>query len=111
MKHVFIFIAAVCGCVSISKLLSIVVGPADIEGFVLGIKIWEITAGIKKFKSIVKEKEKSMIIYKLNTSQISISKALSDSCTNHDKFAFANNELKEYNEEKQEIKNSKNDVD
>ena len=43
---------------------------------------------------------------KLDTIEVLISKALLDSRNNHDKFVSINNVLREYNEMKEEIKNS-----
>ena len=43
---------------------------------------------------------------KLNTIEVSISKALIDSNISHDKFVSVNNLLKEYDDMKEEIKNS-----
>ena len=44
---------------------------------------------------------------KLNTIEVLISKALTDSVISHDKFVLMNNVLKQYNEMKEEIKNLK----
>ena len=43
---------------------------------------------------------------KLNTIEVSVSKALIDSNISHDKFVSVNNLLKEYDDMKEEIKNS-----
>ena len=48
---------------------------------------------------------------KLNTIEILISKALIDSCINHDEFVLLNNVLREYNEMKNEIKSLQNSVE
>ena len=48
---------------------------------------------------------------KLNTIEILISKALIDSCINHDVFVLLNNVLREYNEMKNEIKSLQNSVE
>ena len=49
---------------------------------------------------------------KLNTTEVLISKALSDLYVNHDnKFVSVNNGLREYNEMKEEIKNPENAVE
>ena len=47
----------------------------------------------------------------LNTIEVSISKALSNSYINNDKFVLVNKVLREYNEMKEEMKNSKNAVE
>ena len=43
---------------------------------------------------------------KLNTNEVLISKALIDSYISHDEFISVNNVLREYNEIKEQIKNS-----
>ena len=72
-----------------------------------------ITAGIKKYKAIIKKKKKKQdkIVllgkYKLNSIEVLISEALIDSVISHDEFVLINNVLKKYNEMKEEIKNLK----
>ena len=70
-----------------------------------------ITAGTKKYKSIIqKEKKHNKIVLlaknKLNVIEVLISKALIDSNISHDEFASVNNVLKEYDDAKEEVKNS-----
>ena len=73
-----------------------------------------ITVGIKKYKSINKEKKKkpdkiiSLAKSKLNSIEVLISKALIDSNNSHDEFLLRNNVLKEFYDMKKEIKNSNN---
>ena len=67
----------------------------------IGRKICVITAGIKKYKSIIKKEKKHDRILlsaetKLNSTEILISSALIDSCISHDEFVLVNNVLKEY---------------
>ena len=45
--------------------------------------------------------------YKLNSTEVLISKALVDSVISHDEFVLINNVLKEYDEMKEEIKTLK----
>ena len=65
-----------------------------------------ITAGMKNYKSIIKKKKKkhdTIILLaksKLNSKDVLIYKALSNSNFNHDEFVLINNVLKEYNEMK-----------
>ena len=79
-----------------------------------GIKICTITAGIKKYKSIITKKRKKhdkivlLAKTKLNTIEVLISKALTDSYINRDEIVSVNNVLRQYNEMKKEIKNRKN---
>ena len=98
IEHLFILIAIVTGCVSISAFTSLVDIPIVI------------TAGIKKNKSIIKEKRKHDKIVLLAKSELKsmdvlISKALIDSNNNHDEFFLRNNVLKEFYGMKEEIKN------
>ena len=46
----------------------------------------------------------------LNTIKVLISKAVINSYINHDEFVSVNNMLREYNEMKEEIKNTENTV-
>ena len=84
-----------------------------IKSSAVGLKIWTITAGIKKYKSIIKKKKKKhdkivlLAKSKLNRMKVLISKALTDLNISHDEFALINNGLKEYSKMKEENKNSK----
>ena len=100
-------------CISISAfapLLGILIG---ISSSAIGLKICTITAGIKKYKSMIKKKKKKhdkvvlLAKSKLNTIEDLISKTLIDSNINHDKFVIINIVLKEYDNRKEEIKNLK----
>ena len=79
----------------------------------MGLKICAITAGIKKYKSIIKKKKKKhdkivlLAKSKLNSIEVLISKALIDSNISHDEFVLINNVLKESEKMKEEIKNLK----
>ena len=83
-----------------------------IASSVIGLKICPITAGIKKYKSIIKKKKrkhdkiKLLAKSKLNRIGVPISKALIDSNISHDESVLINNVLKEYNDLKVKIKNS-----
>ena len=87
IEHFLILGSTITGCVSISSFASLVGIPIGITSSEIGLKIYVITAGIKKYKSIIKKKKKK-----------------------HDKIVLLaksklNNVLKEYNEMKKEIKN------
>ena len=77
----------------------------------IDLRIYAITAGIKKYKSIIKKKEKKhdkivlLAKSKLKTIDALILKALIDWNINHNKFVLINNVLKEQNELTEEIKN------
>ena len=66
------------------------------------IKICAITAGIKKYKPVIKKKKKKQdkIVLlgedKLNTIEVLISKVLIDSNTSHNEFVSVSNILREY---------------
>ena len=70
--------------------------------------ICQITAGIKKYKSIIKEKNHNKIVLLGKAVRYYWSsnfKALIDSYISHDDIFSVNNELREYNEIKEELKN------
>ena len=52
------FVSTISGCVLISAFASLVDVPVGIVSSVVGLKIFAITAGIKKYKSIIKKKRK-----------------------------------------------------
>ena len=85
--------------------------PIGITSSAIVLKIGAITAGIKKYKSIMKKKKKKhdkivlLAKSKLNRIEVLISKALIDSNISHDEFVLINNVLKEYDKIKEEIKN------
>ena len=67
------------------------------------------TAGIKKYKSIIKKKKRKhdkvlLAKPKLISIEVLISKALIYSVIRHDEFILINNVLKEYNEMKEKSK-------
>ena len=75
--------------------------PIGITNSTIGLKICAKTAGVKKYKSIIKKKKKhdkmeSLAKTKLNSIEVLISKTLTDSNISHDKFGLVNNVLKEY---------------
>ena len=113
IEHFLILGSTITGCVSISAFASLVGIPIGIASSTIGLKICVITAGIKKYKSIIKKKKKKhdkivlLAKSKLNSIEVLISKALIDSVISHDEFVLINNVLKEYNEMKEEIKNLK----
>ena len=99
IEHQLILIFTVSACVSISAfaLAGIHIGITSSE---IELKICVITAGIKKYKSIIKKKKKKhdkivlLAKSKLNRIEILNSKTLIDSNISHDKFVPANNVLK-----------------
>ena len=77
------------------------------------IKTCVITAGVKKYKSIIKKKKKklykivSLANSKLNRKEILICQSSVDSNISHDEFVSINNVLNVHEEMKEEIKNFK----
>ena len=105
------FSSSITGCTSIPAFTSLIGFPIGTTISAIDIRICAITAGIKKYKSIIKKKEKKhdkivlLAKSKLNTIDALILKALIDWNINHDKFVLINNVLKEQNELTEEIKN------
>ena len=58
IEHFLILGSTITGCISISAFASLVGSPIGLMGSAMGLKIFPITAGIKKYKSIVKKKKK-----------------------------------------------------
>ena len=84
VEHLLILLSTVAGCISISAFASLVCVLFGITSSAVGIKISAITAGIKKYKSIIKKKKKHDKIVllgkaRLNTIEVLISKSLIDS--------------------------------
>ena len=77
----------------------------------VGLKTFAITAGIKKYKSIIKKTKKELdkieLLTKSKSNSIKVLKASVDSNISHDKFLLVNNALIEYDNLKGEIKNVK----
>ena len=114
--NLFIPASAVTGCVSISAFTSLVCVPVGITSSAVVINICAIIAGIKKYKSVIKKKKKKhdkIVLLgkeKLNTIEVLISKALSDSYISYEEFVSVN-VLREYNEKIKEIKNPETSVE
>ena len=110
VEHLLILVSTVTGCVSSSAFDSLVCVPVGITSSSVGIKICAITAGIKKYKSITKEKKKKLdkivLLGKgnLNAIEVLFSKTLIDSYISHNKFVSVNNVLREYYKMREEIK-------
>ena len=56
-----ILASTISGCISISTFASLIDIPIGIMSSAVGLKICTITAGIKKYNSIIRKKKKSMI--------------------------------------------------
>ena len=108
IEHFLILASAVTGCISVSVFASLLCIPSS----KVGLKLYAMTEGIKNYDSIIKKKKKHQEIVllaksKLHSIEVLIYKALISSSISHDEFVLINNDLKEYNDMKQEIKNIK----
>ena len=110
IDHLLIIISTITECVSISAFASLVSIPIGNTSPATGLKICVITAGIKEYKSINKNKKKHDKIVliaksKLNSIEVLISKALIDSNISHDEFVLIDNLLKkkEFYDMKEEV--------
>ena len=56
IEHSLIVISTITGCVSISTFASLVGIPIGIANSTIGLKMFVITAAIKKYESIIKKK-------------------------------------------------------
>ena len=114
INHLLIVISTITGYVSISAFASLVCLPIAIASSGIGLNICAITAGNKKYKSIIKKKkerhDKTELLPKSKLSRIEvlISEAPIDSKFSHDEFVLINNMLKKIYINKEEIKNSNN---
>ena len=112
IEDILILASIITRCISISAFTSLISVPIGITSSAFGLKICAMTAGSKKYKSIIKKKKKKhdkivlLAKSKLNNKEILISKALNDSVVSHD-VVLISNMLKEYNEMKEETKNLK----
>ena len=112
-EHHLILASAITGCISISAFGFLLGTPIEITNFAIGLKNCAIPAGIKQYKSIIKEKKKKheeivlLAKTKLNSIEVLISNPSIDSGIRHDEFVLLNNVLKEHDDIKQEIKRLK----
>ena len=58
IEHFHVLVSAVTGCISISAFASLFGIRIRIPSSAIGLKLCAITAGIKKYKSIIKKKKK-----------------------------------------------------
>ena len=96
IEHFLILASTFTGCVSTSAFTSLIGIPIGIKSSAIGLKICAITAGIKKYKSIIKKKKKkydkivSLSKSELNRIEVLISKSLIDSNISHYEFVSMN---------------------
>ena len=112
-EHYLALASEITGCVSFSSFASSIGIPIGIMSPAIGLKICEKAACVKKCKSIIKKQNKKhnnivlLAKYKLNSTEVLISKALIDSNISNDEIILINYVLKEYVEIKEEFKNVK----
>ena len=100
----FLILVSAKWCVSVLQVYRITISA-------IGLDICAITAGIKKYKSVIKKKKKKhykIVLLrktKLNSIEYLIFKTLIDSYISHNKFVLVNNVLNEYVGMKEKIKN------
>ena len=100
MSTSFFLVSTITGCTSISTFASLIDIFIGITSSAIGLKVWPITAGIRKDKSISKKKKKKhdkivlLSKSKLNSAEVLISKVLIDSVVSNDKFGLINNDQK-----------------
>ena len=92
VEHLVILASPVTCCVSHSTFASFVCVHVGLTSCAVRTKICLITAGIKRYNTIINKKKKKhdkivlLKKYKLNTIEVQISKALIDSCISHHDF-------------------------
>ena len=58
IEHFLILASTITGCISISAFTSLIGIPVGISSSAIGLKNCAVTAAVKKYKSIIKKKEK-----------------------------------------------------
>ena len=112
-EHFLILVSAIIGCLSIFAFAFLVGTSIGIASSAIKLKICVITTAVKKYQPIIKRKKQKhdKIVFlakaKLNRIEVLISKMLNYSYISHDEFVLVNDVLNEYNDMKEEIKNSK----
>ena len=61
VEHSLVLTSTVTGCISISAFTSWIGIPIGIVSSAIGLEVCGIIAGIKKYKSVIKDKEITMI--------------------------------------------------
>ena len=95
-EHFLILASTITGYISISAFTSLIGIPIGITSSAIGLKICAITGRIKKYKSIIKKKNKKhdKIVFLaksiLNSMEVLISKVLIDSVISHDEYVLIN---------------------
>ena len=94
IEHFPILASTITRCISISGFASLIGIPTGIMSSAIRFKIFTITARIKQYKSIIKNKKKKhdkivlLAKSKLNSIKVLISKALINSVISYDEFVL-----------------------
>ena len=111
IERLLILAFTITGCISISAFTSLISIPIGVTSSTIELKIYAITLGIKKYKSIIKKKKHDRIILlgkpKLNTIDVLISTPSIDSVISNYEFDLIDNLQIEYDKMKKQIKNLK----
>ena len=113
IEYILILTSAISGCISISFFASVLGIAIEITSSAIRLKTCVITAGTKKYMSVIKKRKKKhdkivlLAKSKLNSIEVLIFKALIDSNIIHDEFVLMNNVLKEHDDLKEEVKSVK----
>ena len=88
-EHFLILASTVTGCILISAFVPLIGIPIGLASSAIGLKICAITAGIEKYKSLIKKKkkhDKTLLLAKskLNSTEVLFSECLIDSVISHD---------------------------
>ena len=98
-----ILVSTITGGISISAFASLLDIPVGIMSSAIGLKSCAITAGIKKYKTTIKKKERDKIVLlaklKFNSIKLLIYEDLINSNISHDEFVLISNVVKEYDKE------------
>ena len=84
IEHFLTLPSTITECISVSAFASMIGIPIRTTRSAIGLKVCAITAGVKKYKSIIKKKKKKhdkkvlLVKSKLNRIEVLISKALID---------------------------------
>ena len=110
IEHFLTLAFAITGCVPIFPFASLVCIATEITSSVSGLQTSAITAGIKKYKSKIKKKNKKrdkIVLLAQSKLKVLIFKPIIDSVISHGEFVLINTVLKEYYEMKEEMKKLK----
>ena len=109
--------STVRGSNSISAFALLIEARIGITSFALILKVGGITAGIRKYKSVINKKRKQhdhivlLAKNKLSLIEVLIAKVLINLYINYEELISVNNVLREYNEINEEIKNHETSVE